>query len=93
MLEQNPGDAFARYGLAMELVNTGDPAGAVEQFALLLLHNPNYTAGYFHGGQTLEKLGRTSEAKEMYTRGIDVAQASGDAHTRAELEGALSQIG
>ena len=92
MVEQNPGDAFARYGLAMEFVNTGDPQAAAEQFRLLLEHNPNYTAGYFHGGQTLEKLGRTSEAKELYARGIEVARTSGDAHTRAELEGALSLL-
>ena len=93
MVEQNPGDAFGRYGLAMEYVNSGQLEPAVEQFRALLEHNPNYAAGYFHGGQTLEKLGRTDDAKDLYRRGIAVTSASGDGHTRSELEGALAMLG
>ena len=93
MVEQKPTDAFARYGLAMELVNTGKPEDAVRQFELLLQHNPNYAAGYFHGGQTLEKLGRTDEAREIYSRGIEVTGRTGDSHTQSELQGALSLLG
>ena len=36
MVEQNPGQAFGRYGLAMEYVNTGDLEAATEQFTALL---------------------------------------------------------
>jgi tetratricopeptide (TPR) repeat protein len=93
MVEQNPADAFGRYGLAMEYVNTGELDSAVEQFAKLLEYNPNYGAGYFHGGQTLEKLGRTDDAKDLYRRGIEVTTKTGDGHTRSELEGALSLLG
>ena len=93
MVEQNPGDAFGRYGLAMEYVNAGDLAAATEQFQALLEHNPKYAAGYFHGGQTLEKLGRTADARELYRRGIEVTKSTGDGHTRSELEGALALLG
>jgi Tfp pilus assembly protein PilF len=93
MVEQNPGDAFGRYGLAMEYVNTGELEAAADQFRALLDHNPNYSAGYFHGGQTLEKLGRTDDAKDLYRRGISVTSATGDGHTRSELEGALAMLG
>lgn len=93
MVEQDPAGAFGRYGLAMEYVNAGDLESAMEHFAKLLEHNPNYAAGYFHGGQTLEKLGRIEEAKDLYRRGIDVTTATGDGHTRSELMGALSQLG
>ncbi len=92
MVEQNPADGFTRYGLAMEYVNTGDLPGAVEQFHLLLEHNPTYAAAYFHGGQTLEKLGRIEEAKAIYNKGIEVTTATGDAHTRSELQGALNLL-
>ena len=54
-MAQNPADAFARYGLAMELVSAGKAEEAVEEFRELLAANPNYAAAYFHGGQTLEK--------------------------------------
>jgi Flp pilus assembly protein TadD len=93
MVEQNPADSFSRYGLAMELVNTGDLAGAVEQFRILLEHNPNYSAGYFHGGQTLEKLGRIDDARQIYAQGIEVTAKNGDGHTRSELQAALDMLG
>lgn len=93
MVAQDPGSAFGRYGLAMEYVNAGDPESAVTEFQALLEHNPNYSAGYFHGGQTLEKLGRAEDAKQMYRRGIEVTKANGDSHTRSELEGALALLG
>ncbi len=93
MVEQNPADSFSRYGLAMEYVNSGDLPAAVDQFKALLEHNPNYGAGYFHGGQTLEKLGRIDDAKALYGKGIEVTGATGDAHTRSELQAALNSLG
>jgi Tfp pilus assembly protein PilF len=93
MVEQDPANAFGRYGLAMEYVNTGDLESAADQFRALLEHNPNYSAGYFHGGQTLEKLGRTDDAKELYRKGIEITRTTGDGHTRSELEGALALLG
>jgi Tfp pilus assembly protein PilF len=92
MVERNPVDGFSRYGLAMEYVKSGDLITAVDQFMQLLEHNPNYAAAYFHGGQTLEKLGRIEEAREIYRKGIDVTGATGDAHTRSELIGALRML-
>ena len=87
------GNAFANYGLAMEYVNTGALESAVTQFAALLEHHPNYGAGYFHNGQTLEKLGRVDEARAIYRKGIEVTAASGDHHTRSELQGSLDALG
>ena len=45
---------------------SGELETAVEEFARLLNFNPGYAAGYFHGGQTLEKLGRAEEAREKH---------------------------
>ena len=70
-----------------------DLVTALDHFMQLLEHNPNYAAAYFHGGQTLEKLGRIDEAKGLYRRGIEVTGAMGDDHTRSELQGALSMLG
>jgi len=92
MVAQNPSDAFARYGLAMELAKSGDLEGAVGEFRTLLGHNPDYAAAYFHGGQTLEKLGRIEDARDFYQKGIDVTSRTGDQHTRSELQGALDLL-
>ena len=93
LVEQDPANAFTRYGLAMEYVNSGQLETATSEFDALLEHNPNYAAGYFHGGQTLEKLGRIDDAKALYTRGIEVTTKTGDGHTRSELQGALDMLG
>lgn len=89
MVEQNPADSFARYGLAMEYRNTGDLATAVSEFRSLLAAQPDYSAAYYHGGQTLERLGRTAEARELYLQGIEATAQKGDFHTRDEIQAAL----
>jgi tetratricopeptide (TPR) repeat protein len=92
MLEQNPRDTFARYGLAMEYANSGQLESAVAEFHALLEFNPDYAAAYFHGGQALEKLGRLDEARAIYEQGIQVTARTGDQHTRSELQAALDLL-
>ena len=92
LVAQNPGDAFARYGLAMELMQSAQAAEAVEEFRQLLDAHPNYVAGYFHGGQALEKLGRVEEARALYEAGIAAATRAGDTHARSELQAALDML-
>jgi len=93
MVARNPGDSFARYGLAMEYRNTGDLEAAVLEFQALTAANPDYAAAYFHGGQTLERLGRTEEARALYLVGLEVTARQGDLHARDELRGALDLLG
>ena len=40
---QKPGDAFARYGLALECVKLGDDSAAAGHFHKLLESNPDYS--------------------------------------------------
>jgi tetratricopeptide (TPR) repeat protein len=89
MVEQNPNDTFARYGLAMEYRNTGDLATAVNEFRTLIAAHPDYSAAYYHGGQTLERLGLPAEARELYLQGIEATTRKGDFHTRDEIQAAL----
>ena len=92
MVEQDPNNSFARYGLAMEYANSGAPEQAVSQFETLIEHDSNYSAAYFHAGQALEKLGRMEQARSMYEKGIEVTTRKGDTHTRGEIEAALSML-
>lgn len=92
MLAQDPQNSFARYGLAMELAKSGQLAQAVSQFETLLAHDQTYVAAYYHGGQTLEKLGRVDEARTVYEQGIEASTLKGDLHTRSEIEAALSLL-
>ena len=92
LVAQNPADAFARYGLAMEHVKSGDLEQAVAEFRTVLLNNPSYTYAYFHGGQTLEKLGRTEDAHQMYQEGIETASRIGDQKALSELQAAMDML-
>ena len=92
-LAEFPGDAFARYGLAMEYANSAQNDAALAEFAILLKENPDYTAGYFMAAQTLVKIGKIEAAREMLTNGIASAKRTKDAHAQSEMEGMLSELG
>lgn len=92
ILSQNPTDAFARYGLAMEYANTGKLQEAVGEFSTLLKAHPDYTAGYFMAAQTLSKANRVDEARKLLQDGIAAAQRTGNEHARSEMEGMLAEL-
>jgi tetratricopeptide (TPR) repeat protein len=92
VLSQNPSDAFARYGLAMEYSNSGDIERALEEFGRLLSSHPDYTAGYFMAAQTLAKAERTEEARKMLADGIVSAKKTGNGHAQAEMENMLAEL-
>jgi tetratricopeptide (TPR) repeat protein len=90
LLAGDPANTFARYGLAMEHLRSADLEGAVQEFEAVLTTDPNYSAAYYHGGQTLEKLGRLDQARDLYRRGI---AATRDPHALSELQAALDILG
>ena len=92
LLAQNPNDSFLRYGLAMEYKNSGDLEAALKEFRALLEINSRYAAAYFHGGQTLERLGRIEQARELYREGIVSTTETGDLHTKSEIQAALDLL-
>ncbi|HSW49349.1 MAG TPA: tetratricopeptide repeat protein [Bryobacteraceae bacterium] len=92
ILAQNPADALARYGLAMEYIKAGEFDLATAEFRLLTALKPDHAYAYFHAGQTLEKLGRREEARQTYREGVEAAGRKGDAHARDELQAALDAL-
>jgi predicted Zn-dependent protease len=92
ILAQNPGDAFARYGLAMEHANRGQTDAALTEFERLLSTHPDYTAGYFMAAQTLVKAGRNEDAKARLAQGIASAQRTGNQHALSEMQAMLLEL-
>lgn len=92
ILSQNPEDAFARYGLAMEFSKTGETEKAMEQFRKLMASHPDYAAGYFMAAQTLAKANRSEEARKMLSDGIAAAARAGNSHARSEMEEMLREL-
>src|SRR5579871_4245199 len=92
ILTENPKDAFARYGLAMEYSRQGDFERALAEFAILLENHPDYTAGYFMAAQTLARAERVQEAKKMLADGIISAKRTGNLHAQSEMEAMLAEL-
>jgi predicted Zn-dependent protease len=92
ILTQNPNDAFARYGLAMEYSKQGDLDRSLAEFAILLKASPDYTAGYFMAAQTLARAERIHEAKTMLADGIASARRTGNLHAQSEMEAMLAEL-
>jgi len=92
ILEMNPADAFARYGLAMAYAAEGKTDEALREFATTTEHNPDYVPAYQMSAQTLLKLGRTEEAKARLEAGLAACKRTGNAHAASEMEAMVEEI-
>jgi predicted Zn-dependent protease len=92
ILAQNPNDAFARYGLAMEHASQGDTATALDQFQQLTTAHPDYAAGYQMSAQLLLKSGRDGEARQRLEAGVAAARRTGNALALSEMSAMLDEL-
>jgi len=92
MLAANPDDTFARYALALELAKSDQPGGVWEHFDYLLKNHPQYSATYYQAGVFLLNQGRREEARQIFTRGVEVTRSQGSHHAQSELERALEEL-
>jgi len=96
MLEEsvakNPSDAFARYGLAMECMNSGEAAAADTHFRFLIENNAQYVPAYLMYGQFLARESRNDEARKILTAGISAAEKANNHHAQSEMEALLHEL-
>jgi len=92
ILSLDPGNSFARYGIAMELAGRGETEAALAEFATLLANDPDYTAGYFMAAQTLANEARIPEAIEQLNSGIVSAKRTGNNHALSEMQAMLDEL-
>jgi cytochrome c-type biogenesis protein CcmH/NrfG len=92
ILQLDPANAFARYGLAMEHVARGNAAAALAEFSTLIAHSPDYVPAYQMSAQTLVKLGRTEAALARLHEGIAAANRTHNQHALAEMEAMREEL-
>lgn len=90
ILEKNPSNVFAHYGIAMEYKGSNEMEKSAGWFQKLLDLQPDYRAAFFQYGVTLIDLGRTEEAQYVLERGFTICKDAGDEHAAQEIQELLS---
>lgn len=92
MLAKEPDDVFFNYALAIEYVGENKFQDAEEQFLRTIKLNEEYLPSYYQLGQTFEKLGKKTEAKEIYLKGLDLAKKQKNQKALNEINEAIVMI-
>ena len=93
-LAEDPADPFLRYGLAMQCLRDGDVAEGRDRLVALIAEAPGdqEVAAYQQLGQSYLEEGIPERAAHYLLQGISRAQAVGNRHAAAEMEGLLDQL-
>ncbi len=93
-LAEDPGDAFLRYGLAMQCLREGDVEEGRQRLLALIGDEPEkQVAAYQQLGQSYADAGDAKDARATWEVGITRARAAGDWHAAGEMEQALAMLG
>ena len=84
-VQEEPGDPFNVYALAMEFIN-GKPEQAKPYFDQLLSSHPEYLPTYYHAAALYADLGDRDTAANLYEKGIALARAQNNSKTLLELQ-------
>jgi tetratricopeptide (TPR) repeat protein len=90
-MEENPGDPFNIYALALEYLGL-DVKISKSYFDELLTDHPEYLPTYYHAANLYLEMGNVEEAKNMYEKGILLAEKQGDLNPLKELKNALNNL-
>ena len=92
ILTQNPGDAFARYGLAMAYASEGRQEEALAEFDRIVANTPDYVPAYQMSAQELLKAGRTDDARARLATGLLAAERTRNVHAASEMQAMLDDL-
>ena len=92
ILTQNPGDAFARYGLAMAYASEGRQEEALTEFDRIVANTPDYVPAYQMSAQELLKAGRHDDARARLEAGLLAAERTRNAHAASEMQAMLDDL-
>lgn len=85
MLSAEPGDAFIRYAVALEMKRAGRMVEAAARLEQLLHDDPKYVACYYQLALLLIDMGRAGDALHVCEAGSLQCLTTGDRKARAEL--------
>ncbi len=86
MLASRPDDLRLRYGLALELLTSGDLEAGTRELLVYLEASDDEGNGWGRLGAARRELGQEDEAKDAYRRGIEAAYRHGHPTMAEEFE-------
>ena len=89
--DEDPGDPFNLYGLALEYQKT-DLNKSDEFFAKLLRDFPRYVPSYYHAAKLKVELKQPEAALSIYQKGIEVAKQQSEKKAGQELRSAYDEL-
>jgi folate-binding protein YgfZ len=92
VLEIDPVDQVANFGLGSIYLDTGKYKEALDPLKTVVEHYRDHSAAYLALGKTLEKLSRKEEAADVYKNGIEAASKKGDLMPLKDMQSRLNQI-
>jgi predicted Zn-dependent protease len=91
-LAESPDDPELRYAVAMEFLGMGSTEEAVRSFRDLIASSPTYVPTYLMLGQSLIRLNRDAEAREVMRSGVAAAAKAGNVHAEGEIQQLLDSL-
>lgn len=92
MVDKNPNNAAARFGLANELLKAGEYEEVRAEVGRYLAMHDDEGAAYRLLGQACEKLGLVDDARDAYRRGVSAATRHNHPSMAGEFEAKLEDL-
>ncbi len=92
VLEIDPEDTLANYGLGSIAVEKGDWENARTFLESVLKADPKYSVAYLALGRAYKGLGLSAKAKETFSEGIKVAAAKGDFMPANQMQSEIDRL-
>ncbi len=89
--EEDPGDPFNMYALALEYLNH-DAARSREFFEKLLTNHQDYLPTYYHAAKFFQAHGETARATAVFESGMALAKKLNDQKALRELRSAYDEM-
>lgn len=92
MLENGQDNALLRFALGSAFLKYGKYAEAAAHLARSVEFDPDYSAAWKLYGKALEQQDKSSEAIEVYRKGINAAEKKGDVQAAKEMKVFLKRL-
>lgn len=92
VIEYDPNDVLGYFSLASVYLEAGKKREAADTFDKALTVDSKHTSSYLGFGTALESLGDIQKAKEIYRKGIQVANGQGDIMPLKKMESRLKSL-